>query len=184
MSRRTHVVRTTNVSNDVALPRGQGFTWNAMLCSYQVNSMFAHSTQDLSSEFIRHTTFGELFDFDAELYPTVRIRIPRDGIYSASGRVMVNNMNNSDAAPGVALFLMSNTVNGNLIDNDTRPLSGPAEGQSQGAFHVSHAGYPFMLGDLIWLTVDNQSDYDIETQVGHLSVTYEAALGTVYNKGG
>lgn len=190
MSRRSHIVRTNDQSQAIAAHRDGVFTWNAMLVSTQgediadANNGGSSSWRMLPLNGIRHTSLGAEEDFDSDLFPAVRIRIPRDGIYSISGRseAVLGDANLASAAY-LSIEADSDYVDYSGIDRDRQILIPDDDGGNGVArLGVSHAGHPFKKGDLIWLAAMNASFQDMSFYPAHLSVTYEAKLGTVYNK--
>jgi hypothetical protein len=144
--------------------------------------------KEVPSEFPRHTSLGVNTDFDVDSYPVVKIRVPVDGIYSVSARVYV-----SGADPDFVqqfsfceFTVWTNSEFGDQVDWDRRPLceEDSENDAPNGLLHVSHAGWPSRAGDLFWTALANRTAWPATAQLQHLSVTYEAALGEVFMKGG
>lgn len=187
MSRRSHVVRTFDHAQGAARPRDEQFTWNAMLTSYGETDFLPDDQSYLLSEWVRHTSLGVDVDFDVSDYPVVKIRIPRDGIYSMSARAYAHGHNDEDElhVEEAVFFNLHTSQPEDFVDIDRRPLieANSGWGGPEAQLSVSHAGYPCEAGDRIWVGVWNKTQGDITVSLRHLSVTYEAQLGTVFTKG-
>lgn len=160
-----------------------------MLTSFGYLDIAAGETSDLPSAFPRHTTLGVDEDFDASTYPVVRIRIPRDGVYSVSARAWVTGWASGDdsgVTDGHQSVVLGVSTGTGDIDLDERPLAEHTLGMSTAAatLHTSHAGFPLEAAATIWAWVTNRTTHEATVNLKHLSVTYEAELGTVYSKGG
>lgn len=185
MSRRSDVVRSSDQAQAVAVERSPNFTWNASISTIYGETDFQPGNSGvISASQPFHTSLGIDKDFDASGFPDVRIRIPRDGIYSVSARVWAESVNDSEFVQTNSNFILTVTSTRGVVDKDMRTLAenDDESGAARARLHVSHAGFPFEAGDLIWATGRNDTTSDISAAVDSLSVTYEAEIGTVYHK--
>lgn len=182
MSRRSQVVRNYGVTDPSAPRSDTGFTWNAQLSSSSDVTLASDEEAALPAELARHSSFGADVDFDADLYPYNRIVIPVDGVYSVSARAaLYAGESESIFPPRGALFAVNSGSIFPLVDEDA-DYAGSSERPAY--LHVSHAGTPLHAGDRVWVRAANLNETPITIGLRHLSVTYEAELGTEWGKEG
>jgi hypothetical protein len=183
VSRRSDVVRSNDQAQSTAVRRFQTYNWNAMIVS-ATNEMLPSGSDwvALPTNRARHTSFTDERDIDRTNYPYLRIRIPRNGIYSVSASVRVSA--SSSLASAATIRARSDSAYGSEIVRARAYLTADANGgdgaPGEGVLGVFHAGYPFNSGALVWLEGANSSQSELEMDPMHLSVTYEAELGIVH----
>lgn len=187
MSRRSQTVRTYGQAQAVARPRSANeFSWNAMARSYETTFVDGYNTVPLQSEFPRHTSLGTDTDFDYSEFPVLKIIIPRDGIYSVSARASVTASDDPEGVEHlstVVLNIFSDSPIDGFVDTDQRTLEERTDeaASAETLLGCSQAGWPFVAGNRIWAGLENRTANLVYAQLWHLSVTYEAQLGTYYN---
>lgn len=176
MSRRSQTTREADTGG-IAEPvvEEEVFTWNAMLISTLSDTVNPNETVFLTTDWPLHKIADE--DFSSDSPPALRIVIPRDGVYSVSARVSVS-------APAGILGLAglnahTSSYAGTVIDSEMRPLSFFDAGLDRAWLGVSHAGWPFVAGDHVWIAGENRADLSVDMHVESFSVTYEAELGVI-----
>lgn len=183
MSRRAHVVRTDTQPRGPSQSRlpDEPFTWNA-----SIQNVVA-TTIDPGAETVldgtrHHASLGD-DDFDED-GTIVKVRIPRDGIYSVSTIVSVV----STGTPGAyaTITLAGGSAYG-YLGSDQRPVTeNPFDpgGPQTAVLQAGNAGYPFTAGETVWATGSHGDATAMSFSLLELAVTYEAKLGTVYQPGG
>lgn len=178
MSRRSQITRTSGAAAPAEpVADLEVFTWNAMLTATVDDEVATNETKLLTTDWPFHHVTP--YDFDQVDPPAFQIVVPRDGIYSMSARVYAN------CESAVAGLVGLNAHTGSyVIDSEMRPLTA-FDADIVGAWLVvSHAGWPFVEGDHIWIDAENRTAMTVTMRVESFSVTYEAELGIVTPPGG
>lgn len=183
MSRRAHVVRTQTQPRGPSQSRSDAgvFTWNASLQEIAGPvTIYPGEFIELAGSPHHETLVGEdLLPGPADSF--VKIRIPRDGIYSVSALVSVQ-AGTAPLGTQVGIDLFGGNQYGFLGYDRTQFIEDPAfEYPPDATLNANCAGYPFLAGDTVWAVGSHSAaDAYVQMKLQELSVTYEAVLGTVY----
>lgn len=182
MSRRSQITRVADavgIATPVTPPGG--FTWNTFVTATHDAGYTAGDYHELPGDFVRHTSLGADVDTDYGS-GNLRIRIPRDGVYSVSARASMS-CSLLDGAQAM-FFRVACTSTPDLIDETYTELSPFIIGGGETPFGfatplASHAGWPLFGGDVVYASLLVLGEAEYGASLAHLSVTYEAELGTV-----
>lgn len=192
MSRRAQVVRSAFIAGpmEALQQEPEVFMWNASYRGasyYDITTTFGSSNQfRMYGETPIHASLGADVDF---IYTDegLSVRVPVDGVYSASARVMAFRQGDAPAEDASVWAELHSTWGeiGTLDEDFSYLQPEPTSGRVLASAGLSNAGFPLREGDEVYVF---HSAYPgtgtLSTSLWHLSVTYEAPLGTVYFIGG
>lgn len=187
MTRAQQVTRSEVVADQVPVPRdiSQGFFWSASLTagSRSVSGgwgtvLESQEEGNIAHEAPTHATNGPE-DFDTELYPSVAIIFPRDGIYAINFFALVESYGDTPTVGNVDLYL--------IVDDPVAKDSYVFRGVDYEYTEVqrTRVGIPIYAGSRMRLFGVNASSHRVHIGVDNLEATYLGPIGNVYPvKGG
>jgi hypothetical protein len=188
VTRPQQVTRSEVVADQVPVPRdlSQGFFWSASLTasSRSVGSGYGTVLESQEEAYIAHeapthATNGPE-DFDTEMYPSVAIIIPRDGIYAISYFARIGDYGDISTVGNVDLYLLAD-------DDPVLETSQVFNGidYEYAEIQRTRVGIPMYAGARMRLFGINASTQRVHIGVVSLEATYLGPIGNVYPvKGG